>query len=210
MDISKLQHTIVDALEDVKAQDIMVFDTGHLTSLFDRVIVASGTSNRQTRSLAMSVRDKVKKAGGEILAMEGLETGEWVLVDCNEAVVHIMQPMIREYYKLEQIWGEKPIDLAALKKLADEKTVKASKKISKTPSAKTTTTAKKSVASKVPAVKKTPAAKKSVATKKVAVAKKNVVAKKTTATKKSVVTKKAATTKKASAPKKTSAVRKVK
>lgn len=109
MDIRKLQRVIVDALEDIKAQDIKVFNTSHLTELFDRVIVASGTSNRQTKALASSVRDKVKEAGGEIVSSEGEDTGEWVLVDCGDAVVHILQPALRQYYNLEEIWGDKPV-----------------------------------------------------------------------------------------------------
>lgn len=111
MDIRKLQRVIVDALEDVKAQDIEVFNTEELTSLFDRVIVASGTSNRQTRALASSVRDSVKAAGFDVRNPEGEETGEWVLVDCGAAVVHVMQPAIRAYYKLEELWGAKPVHL---------------------------------------------------------------------------------------------------
>jgi ribosome-associated protein len=109
MDIRKLQRTIVDALEDVKAQDIKVFNTTHLTELFDRVIVASGTSNRQTKALASSVREKVKEAGGDIISTEGEDIGEWVLVDCGDAVVHILQPALRQYYNLEEIWGDKPV-----------------------------------------------------------------------------------------------------
>lgn len=120
MDIRKLQRAIVDGLEDVKAQDIKVFDTTHLTELFDRVVIASGTSNRQTKALAASVRDTVKEAGGHIIAVEGMETGEWVLVDCGDAVVHILQPQLRQYYNLEEIWGDKPvrIKLGAAKGLA--------------------------------------------------------------------------------------------
>ncbi|MGO4327250.1 MULTISPECIES: ribosome silencing factor [unclassified Cupriavidus] len=120
MDIRKLQRAIVEGLEDVKAQDIKVYDTTHLTELFDRVVIASGTSNRQTKALAASVRDTVKGAGGHIIAVEGLETGEWVLVDCGDAVVHIMQPQLRMYYNLEEIWGDKPVrlKLAAKKGLA--------------------------------------------------------------------------------------------
>ncbi|WER46817.1 ribosome silencing factor [Cupriavidus sp. WKF15] len=120
MDIRKLQRAIVDGLEDVKAQDIKVYDTTHLTELFDRVVIASGTSNRQTKALAASVRDTVKEAGGHIVAVEGLETGEWVLVDCGDAVVHILQPQLRLYYNLEEIWGDKPVrmKLAAAKGLA--------------------------------------------------------------------------------------------
>ena len=119
MDIRKLQRAIVDGLEDVKAQDIKVYDTSHLTELFDRVVIASGTSNRQTKALAASVRDTVKEAGGHIIAVEGLETGEWVLVDCGDAVVHILQPQLRMYYNLEEIWGDKPVRmrLAAAKGL---------------------------------------------------------------------------------------------
>ena len=109
MDIRKLQRVIVDALEDVKAQDIKVFNTSHLTELFDRVVVASGTSNRQTKALASSVRDKVKEAGGDIVSSEGEDTGEWVLVDCGDAIVHILQPALRQYYNLEEIWGDKPV-----------------------------------------------------------------------------------------------------
>ncbi|HXZ07027.1 MAG TPA: ribosome silencing factor [Paraburkholderia sp.] len=109
MDIRKLQRAIVDGLEDVKAQDIKVFNTSHLTSLFDRVIVASGTSNRQTKALASSVREKVKESGGEIISTEGEDIGEWVLVDCGDAIVHILQPALRQYYNLEEIWGDKPV-----------------------------------------------------------------------------------------------------
>lgn len=109
MDIRKLQRVIVDALEDVKAQDIKVFNTTHLTELFDRTVIASGTSNRQTKALAASVRDAVKEAGGHIIAVEGEDVGEWVLVDCGDAVVHIMQPQLRQYYNLEEIWGDKPV-----------------------------------------------------------------------------------------------------
>src|SRR5438094_2557617 len=116
MDIKKLQSLVVDALEDVKAQDIVVYDTTHLTSLFDRIAIASGTSNRQTKALAASVRDKVKESGGKILSLEGEDTGEWVLVDLGDMIVHIMQPAIRAYYRLEEIWGEKPVKLGAAKR----------------------------------------------------------------------------------------------
>ncbi|WP_116142475.1 MULTISPECIES: ribosome silencing factor [unclassified Paraburkholderia] len=109
MDIRKLQRVIVDALEDVKAQDIKVFNTSHLTALFDRVIVASGTSNRQTKALASSVRESVKENGGDIISTEGEDIGEWVLVDCGDAIVHILQPALRQYYNLEEIWGDKPV-----------------------------------------------------------------------------------------------------
>lgn len=116
MDIKKLQTLVVDALEDVKGQEIMLFDTTGLTSLFDRIAVVSGTSNRQTKALAASVRDKVKAAGGDVVGMEGEDTGEWVLVDLGDMIVHIMQPAIRQYYRLEEIWGEKPVKLGAAKR----------------------------------------------------------------------------------------------
>ncbi|HWU97008.1 MAG TPA: ribosome silencing factor [Oxalicibacterium sp.] len=116
MDIKKLQALVIDALEDVKAQDIQLFDTTHLTSLFDRIAVASGTSNRQTKALASSVRDKVKAAGGNIVSIEGEDTGEWVLVDLGDMIVHIMQPAIRAYYRLEEIWGEKEVKFGAAKR----------------------------------------------------------------------------------------------
>jgi len=109
MDIRKLQRAIVDGLEDVKAQNITVLNTEHLSALFERVIIASGTSNRQTKALAASVRDSVKSRGMPVLATEGEDNGEWIIVDCGAAVVHIMQPSIRDYYHLEEIWGGKPV-----------------------------------------------------------------------------------------------------
>jgi ribosome-associated protein len=108
-DTQKLQRAIVDGLEDVKGQDIQVFDTEHLSPLFERVIVASGNSNRQTKALASSVVDAVREAGFPKPRIEGEENGEWIIVDCGAAVAHIMQPSIRQYYHLEEIWGEKPI-----------------------------------------------------------------------------------------------------
>lgn len=111
MDIRKLQRVIVDALEDIKGQDIRVFNTSGLSDMFDRVVLASGTSNRQTRALASSVSEKVKEAGGTVVSMEGADGGEWVLVDCGDAVVHILQPAVRDYYNLEEIWGGKSVRL---------------------------------------------------------------------------------------------------
>ena len=110
-DVQKLQRAIIDGLEDVKAQDIVVFDTEHITSLFERVIIASGTSNRQTKALAASVRDAVRDAGFSKPRIEGEDNGEWIIVDCGAAVAHIMQPSIRQYYHLEELWGDKPIKL---------------------------------------------------------------------------------------------------
>ena len=110
-DVAKLQRAIVDGLEDVKAQDIQVFNTEHLSPLFERVIVASGTSNRQTKALASSVRDAVKEAGFPKPRIEGEDNGEWIIVDCGSAVAHIMQPAIRQYYRLEELWGDTPVRL---------------------------------------------------------------------------------------------------
>jgi ribosome-associated protein len=109
MDLTKQQRLVVDALEDVKAHDIKVFDTTKLPGLFDRVIIVSATSNRQSRALAASVRDKVKDHGGHVISVEGEDTGEWVLVDLGDIVVHIMQPAVRAYYNLEELWGGKPV-----------------------------------------------------------------------------------------------------
>jgi ribosome-associated protein len=111
MDIRKLQRAIVDGLEDTKAQNIRVFNTEHLSPLFERVIVASGTSNRQTKALAASVRDAVKSRGMQVLRTEGEDNGEWIIVDCGAAVAHIMQPSTRDYYHLEEIWGDKPVKM---------------------------------------------------------------------------------------------------
>lgn len=114
MNIQKLQRLVVDALEDVKAQDIKVFNTTHLTSLFERVIIASGTSNRQTRALARSVIDAVRAHDIEIIALEGEESGEWVLLDIGDIVIHCMQPAIRAYYDLESVWGGRPVRMKLL------------------------------------------------------------------------------------------------
>jgi ribosome-associated protein len=151
MDIKKLQSLVIDALEDVKAQDIRLFDTMHLTSLFDRILIASGTSNRQTKALAASVRDKVKAEGGHILSIEGETTGEWVLVDLGDMIVHIMQPAIRAYYRLEEIWGEKEIKLGAAKRKPSTDTKITSHILGSTPTK--STASKKTSASTSPARK---------------------------------------------------------
>ena len=151
-DVQKLQRTVVDALEDVKAQDLQVFDTEHLSSLFERVIVASGTSNRQTKALASSVRDKVREGGFGKPRIEGEDNGEWIIVDCGPVVVHIMQPTIRGYYNLEEIWGEKPVRL----KFGAPKPVKAAEPKEDAPAKKSAgkkPAAKKAAADKKPAAK---------------------------------------------------------
>ena len=186
-DIQKLQRTIVDALEDVKAQDIQVFDTAHLSPLFERVIVASGTSNRQTKALASSVRDAVREAGFSKPRTEGESNGEWIIVDCGPAVVHVMQPSFRQYYKLEELWGEKPVrlKLGAAKPVVPVKEVAptlsaAAKKAAASPSLRRSSAAKKGALELNPPKKSAP---RKVAAKKVAVKKvaaKKVVAKKVT------------------------------
>jgi ribosome-associated protein len=110
-DVQRLQRAIVDGLEDVKGQEIVVFDTESLSPLFERVIIASGTSNRHTKALAASVRDAVREAGFDKPRIEGEENGEWIIVDCGAAVAHVMQPVIRQYYRLEEIWGGKAVRL---------------------------------------------------------------------------------------------------
>lgn len=133
--LQTLQRAIVDGLEDVKAQDIQVFDTEAMSPLFERVIVASGTSNRQTKALAASVRDAVREAGFDKPRTEGEDNGEWIIVDCGPAVVHVMQPAIRQYYRLEEIWGDKPIRLkhgAQSKAAASETATKMGTKAPKT------------------------------------------------------------------------------
>jgi ribosome-associated protein len=149
-DVQKLQRAIVDGLEDVKAQDIRVFNTEHLSPLFERVIVASGTSNRQTKALASSVRDKVRETGFAKPRIEGEENGEWIIVDCGAAVVHVMQPAIRQYYNLEEIWGDKPVRLRTAAP-AERKTADSKKKASETGADKAPVATKKVAIKKMPA-----------------------------------------------------------
>ena len=163
-DVQKLQRTIVDSLENVKAQDIQVFNTEHLSPLFERVVIACGTSNRQTKALAANVRDDVRDAGFGKPRIEGEENGEWIIVDCGPVVVHIMQPTIRQYYHLEEIWGDKPVrlKLGAAKPLPNPKPVAVPKEVPKKAARKTTSktapkTAAKTTAAKQPTAKKTAA-----------------------------------------------------
>jgi len=136
LSLQDLQNVVINALEDIKGQHILVFDAQPLTSLFDRVIIASGTSNRQTRALAKNLHDKVKQSGGEVYGAEGEETGEWVLVDLGDIIVHIMQPTIRDYYRLEEIWGKHTIDWQAERKLAIQKAAPRRKPTAKKPLSK--------------------------------------------------------------------------
>ncbi|HMT57981.1 MAG TPA: ribosome silencing factor [Ottowia sp.] len=158
-DLLKLQRAIVDGLEDIKAQDIRVFNTEHLSPLFERVIVATGSSNRQTKALAASVRDKVREAGFAKPRMEGEDNAEWIIVDCGPAVAHVMQPAIRQYYKLEEIWGEKPVRLksaAPVVRRASDAAPAVRKTAASPPVAKKTAAA---AAAKPSAAAKTPASK---------------------------------------------------
>ena len=196
-DVTKLQRAIVDGLEDVKAHDIQVFNTEALSPLFERVIVASGTSNRQTKALASSVREAVKEAGFPVPRQEGEQNGEWIIVDCGSVVCHIMQPAIRQYYRLEEIWGEtpvrmkigaakpKPAEVAAKKlaaKLAVEKAAAENTVVEKKPAAKKAAAKKPAAKSATAAAVKKPAAKKPAAKKTTAAAKtvKTVVVKPST------------------------------
>ena len=158
-DVQKLQRAIVDGLEDVKAQDIRVFNTEHLSPLFERVVVASGTSNRQTKALAASVRDQVREAGFPKPRIEGEENGEWIIIDCGQAVVHVMQPAIRQYYHLEDIWGEKPVRL----KLGAPKPLVAATPTQSPPAKVAAASKTPAAASRKPAAQR-PAAKRSAAT----------------------------------------------
>ena len=103
----QLEKIVIAALEDIKGKDIEIINTSKLTALFERIVIVTGDSNRQVRSLARNVEDKVREAGGIILSTEGEDGGEWVLVDLGDIVVHIMQPGIRSYYNLEELWGGK-------------------------------------------------------------------------------------------------------
>jgi ribosome-associated protein len=214
-DVIALQSLVVDALEDVKGKDIVVFDTEHLSALFERVIIVSGSSNRQTKALASSVRDQLRDAGYPKPRVEGEANGEWIIVDCGSAVVHVMQPIIREYYRLEEIWGEKPVRIRLAKQkglvkasadaMDDQPAKRPAKKaaprkapVTQQPVAKKATAkkvaAKKVVAKKAPA-KKTVA--KSTAPMKKVVVNAPKVAKKTPAVKKSPTAKKTPAAKKA-------------
>ena len=109
MDIRRKQQIVLDALEDVKGRDIVVFNTAHLPSMFERVVIASGDSSRQVKALADRVGEKVRENGGRVYGVEGESLGEWVLVDLGEIVVHLMHPTVRSFYNLEEVWGGKEV-----------------------------------------------------------------------------------------------------
>lgn len=172
----KLTAVVIDALEDIKARDIKLINVSKLTSVFDYLAVASADSNRQTKALARNVMDKVREAGGWIYGTEGEASGEWVLVDCGDVVVHIMQPAVREHYKLEELWGEgklefpKPVRAKAVPKASAARPGKTTAKKPASATAKSRTRTAESKTTKKPAaIKKKPAA-----TSKTAVTKKRV------------------------------------
>ena len=109
MDVRLKQRIVVEALEDVKGRDILVFNTARLPSMFERVVIASGESNRQVKALSDRVQERVKEQGARVYGVEGEKSGEWVLVDLGDVVVHIMHPTVRDFYNLEEVWGEKPV-----------------------------------------------------------------------------------------------------
>jgi len=125
MDIRKKQRVVVEALENIKGHDILVYDTARLPSMFERVVIASGDSTRQVKALADHVQEKIRESGARVYGVEGEATGEWVLVDLGDIVVHIMHPTVREFYNLEEVWGGKRVRLskkaAALPKAAKKR-----------------------------------------------------------------------------------------
>ena len=124
MDIRKKQRVVVEALEDIKGKDILVYNTARMPSMFERVVIASGDSTRQVKALADNVQEKIKENGARVYGVEGEQSGEWVLVDLGDVVVHIMHPTVRDFYNLEEVWGGKSVRVkqAAAKKAAKPKT----------------------------------------------------------------------------------------
>ena len=128
MDIREKQRAVVEALEDIKAKDIVVYNTARMPSMFERVVIASGDSNRQVKALADNVQDRIKALGSRVYGVEGEKNGEWVLVDLGDVVVHVMHPAVREFYNLEEVWGGKTVRMkttAVKKKRTAQKRAKA-------------------------------------------------------------------------------------
>jgi ribosome-associated protein len=121
MDLRTKERVVVEALEDVKGYDIQVFNTARLPSMFERVVIATGDSNRQVRALADNVQEKIKENGAKVYGVEGQRSGEWVLVDLGDVVVHIMHPTVREFYNLEEIWGGKTVKMKTETKVPKKK-----------------------------------------------------------------------------------------
>ena len=113
MDIRAKQRAVVEALEEIKGKDIIVFNTARMPSMFERVVIASGDSNRQVKALADNVQERIRALGSRVYGVEGEANGEWVLVDLGDVVVHLMHPTVRAYYNLEEVWGGKTVRLKA-------------------------------------------------------------------------------------------------
>jgi ribosome-associated protein len=143
MDIRVKQRAVVEALEDVKARDIVVFNVAAQTAYFERVVIASGDSSRQVNALATHVQEKLKALGAKVVGVEGRRNGEWVLVDLGDIVVHVMHPAVRSHYNLEELWGDNEVKM--------KKHIKPAKRAKKMRAAK----AKRPVAKKTPARGKT-------------------------------------------------------
>ena len=125
MDIRVKQRAVVEALEDVKGRDIVVFNVAAQTAYFERVVIASGDSNRQVRALADRVQERIRELGSRVYGIEGEKSGDWVLVDLGDVVVHIMHPAVREFYNLEEVWGGKTVRLINRKKPKQPRRAKA-------------------------------------------------------------------------------------
>jgi ribosome-associated protein len=111
MDIRAKQRAVVEALEDIKGKDIVIYNTARMPSMFERVVIATGDSNRQVKALADNVQERIRALGSRVYGVEGEKGGEWVLVDLGDVVVHIMHPTVRDFYNLEEIWGGKTVRL---------------------------------------------------------------------------------------------------
>jgi ribosome-associated protein len=183
----KITAVVIDALEDIKARDIKLINVSKLTSVFDYLAIASADSNRQTKALARNVMEKVRESGGWIYGTEGEGSGEWVLVDCGDVVVHIMQPAVREHYKLEELWGEGKVEFP--KPPRAKAVAKPGKAVAKKPAAAAAKTKAKTAKSKT-AGKPVTAKKKPAATARTTVTKKSVSATTKTSTRAKTAAKK--------------------
>jgi ribosome-associated protein len=131
MDLRAKQRLVLEALEDVKGRDIVIYNTARMPSMFERVVIASGDSNRQVKALADRVQERIREHGSRVYGVEGEKSGEWVLVDLGDVVVHIMHPTIRAFYNLEEVWGGRSVHLKAAGRKPDKKKKPAAKKRAK-------------------------------------------------------------------------------
>ncbi len=186
MRLDKISRIAFDALEDIKARDIVVFDVKKMTAYFDKVIVATGDSNRHCRALAGNVQEKVKAAGGKIYGVEGEKTGEWLLVDVGAAVVHIMQPAIRQYYNLEELWASAPKSVKSVKPAKSAtKSEKPAKPTKRATGAKVARVTKVSKGAKAPKVARVTKATKATTPRKPAAPRKQTASRKPAASRRS-------------------------